>query len=352
MSHPQGPNTGSFGQPEGQPGGQPEGQPQQQGWPQPAHNDQGQQGRYDAAPSAGANPPQTGGFPSPAQHGSNQPAPQQGWGQPAPQPQQSWGQPAGGAAWGQQGGAPAKAAFNPATVSWWRWAGLGLWLVAVIGLSLNYITLSFNGGASGSYGTGSSGASGWNSGLNVLMFILLLLGAGAIAVTMFLDLKVPFPVEWVVGGLFALAALLGILEFLVNISDLGSAPYGGGVSVSYGVGAYICLAVALAAGAVAAMEIIAALKAPKTSASAGAGQWGQPATGQWGQPGSAPQQQWNQPGQPAAQQQYGYQQPPQQESQPGYQSPQQESQPGYQPEQQEQRPGQPGEQQPGQWPAP
>jgi len=221
--------------------------------------------------------------------------------------------------------------FNPAAVPWYRWAGLVLWLVAILGLSLNYVQNQYG------------GASGWNGTLNVFFFIFAVLGAAAVGVAVFLKVSLPFPIEFVVGGLFALTALFGILEFLVTIGDLGD----GGSSASdqcsglsgstyqacvdaannasdkysivYGAGAYICLAVAFVVAVVAAFEIMEALKAPKHQPSAG-GQWGQPAVGQWGQPA---------PGQPM----------------PGHQFPGQPA-PGMQP------PGQPGPGAPGGYPPP
>ena len=196
--------------------------------------------------------------------------------------------------------------FNAAAVPWYRWAGLVLWLVAILGLSLNYIQ------------NDSAGASGWNGTLNVFFFIFAILGAVGAGVAIFLKVSLPFPIEFAVGGLFALTALFGILEFLVTIGDLGSGSAGdpcSGLSgasyescvdatssaadkysIVYGAGAYICLALAILAGVIAAFEIMEALKAPKAQSNAG-GQWGQPAAGQWGQPaGGQPQQGWGQSG--------------------------------------------------------
>ncbi len=180
--------------------------------------------------------------------------------------------------------------FNPAAVPWYRWAGLGIWILLVITLSLAYISYSST-AYNYSY---SASAAGWHAALNVLAFILALVGAAAVAVALFLKPSLPFPIEFAIGGAFALTALFGILEFLVTIGDLGG-------GLNYGVGAYLTLAVSILAAAVAAFEIMAGLKAPKTPAKTG-GQWGQPATGQWGQPaGGQPQQGWGQPapGQPA-----------------------------------------------------
>ena len=245
-----------------------------------------------------------------------QPGQPQQWGQPQTGSQQTWGQAA------QSGfnNVKSTSGFDVKNVRPGQWIGLGLWVLAIIALSLNFI-----GGQSGStygYSYDVPGASGWNGGLFVFMFILFLLAAASAAVEMFVpQVQLPFPLAFVTGGLLGLGSVLGLIYWLTNLD-----------SIEYwGVGAWIVLVVILVGIAGAVLEIMHGLKAPKSGGNAGGGQWGQPAAGggQWGQPAAAPQQQWGQPGQQP--QSGGFPAQPQQPGQPG--------QPG-------QQPGQPGQ---GQW---
>jgi hypothetical protein len=257
-----------------------------------------------------------------------QPGQPQQWGQPQTGSQQTWGQ----AAQAGFNNVKSTSGFDVKSVRPGQWIALGLWVLTIIALSLNFVSAE-------SYGY-SYGASGWNSGLFVFMFILFLLAAGAAAVELFVpSLTLPFPMAFVTGGLLALGSLLGLLEWLTSLDAIDI----------FGVGAWITLVVILAGIAGAVLELMAGFKAPKSGGNAGGGQWGQPAAGgQWGQP-AAPQQQWSQPqsgGYPAQPQLGGYPAQPQSGGYPaqpqsgGY--PAQPQQPGQPPQQ----PGQPGQ---GQW---
>lgn len=173
--------------------------------------------------------------------------------------------------------------FNAATIRPGQWGGLGMWLFSILAISLNFVA-----GASETYYGQTysySGASGWNLTLNIFMFIFFLIAAAAAAVDIFLNLSLPFPLAFATGGALAIGGLFGVLEFLVNISHIDQ----------YGVGAYFVLVAGIAGLALGALEIMWAIKQPKTPSSTG-GQWGQPAAGQWGQPaGGQPQQGWGQP---------------------------------------------------------
>lgn len=229
-----------------------------------------------------------------------QPGQPQQWGQPHDGGQQSWGQ----AASTGFNNAKTGSGFNASNVRPGQWIALGLWLLTIIGLSIPFVSAggdTYDSGYGTSYTSPTYSVSGWNGGLLVMMFIFALLAAVAAAVELFVPtLKLPFPFAFITGGLLALAGLFGLIEFL---TDLDSLKY-------YSAGGWVMLVLSLVAIAGAVLEIMAALKAPKTPA--GNAQWGQTTGGgQWGQP-AQPQgqgQQWGAPqtgGQPAQpQQQWG-----------------------------------------------
>lgn len=318
MSYPQGPPTGGFGQPEGQsPQGPPSG-----GFPQP-QQPQGPPSGGFAQPQQPQGQPQ---HPQGQQYGQPQGQPQ---GQPYGQPGQPQGQPTWGQSMGQSG---MFKSFNPATIRPGQWGGLGMWLFSILAISLNFVA----GSSETYYGqtVSYSGASGWNLTLNVFMFIFFLLAAIAAAVDIFLKVSLPFPLAFATGGALVVGGVFGVLEFLVNISHIDQ----------YGVGAYLVLVAGIAGVALGALEIMWAIKQPKTPANSG-GQWGQPAAGQWGQPAGG---QWGQPagGQP----QQGWGQPGPGQPGPGQPAP---GQPGPgQPGPGQQAPGQPGPGAPGGYPPP
>ena len=224
-----------------------------------------------------------------------QPGQPQQWGQPHDGGQQSWGQ----AASTGFNNAKTGSGFNASNVRPGQWIALGLPILAIIALSLNFI----GGQTESSYGYSYDvpGYSGWNAGIFVFMFILFVLAAVAAAIELFAPtVKLPFPMAFVTGGLLAIGGVMGLIKWLTGLD----------IAEYFGVGAWIVLLTTLVAIAGAVLEIMAGLKAPKTPA--GNAQWGQTAGGgQWGQP-AQPQvqgQQWGAPqtgGQPAQpQQQWG-----------------------------------------------
>lgn len=258
-------------------------------------------------------------------------------GQPGEQGQ--WGQPQGSQqTWGQSAAsgfnnAKTSSGFDVKNVRPGQWIALILPLFSILAMSLNFV----GGGTESSSAYGQTytydipGFSAWNSGLFVFMFILFLFAAIAAAVEMFVpSLNLPFPMAFVTGGLLALGALLGLIEWLTSLDAIDV----------FSIGAWLVLLAILAAIAGAVLEIMHALKQPKTGGTAnaqwgqpaGQGQWGAPATGgqpavqqgQWGQPQTGghvaqPQGQWGQPntgGHPAQPQQGQWGQNPQQ-GQPG-----------------------------------
>lgn len=265
----------------------------------------------------------------PPQQQPGQPGQPQPWGQPQTGSQQTWGQ----AAQAGFNSVKSSSGFDVKNVRPGQWIALGLWVLTIIALSLNFVSME-------TYGY-SYGASGWNSGLFVFMFILFLLAAGAAAVELFVpSLTLPIPMAFVTGGLLGLGSLLGLLEWLTSLDAIDV----------FGVGAWITLIILLIGIAGAVLEIMVGLKQPKAAANAG-GQWGQPAAGQWGQPAagqSGQPQQWGQPqsgGYPAQPQSGGY---PAQPQSGGY--PAQPQSGGFpaQPQPGQQQPGQQPPQQPGQ----
>ena len=254
-----------------------------------------------------------------------QPGQPQQWGQPQTGSHQTWGQ----AAQAGFNNVKATSGFDAKNVRPGQWIALGLWVLTIIALSLNFI----GGQSASSYGYSYDipGASGWNGGMFVFMFILFLLAAASAAVEIFMpQVRLPFPLAFVTGGLLALGSVLGLIYWLTNLD-----------SIEYwGVGAWIVLVVIVIGIVGAVLELMHGFKAPKTGGNVGGDQWGQPAAGgQWGQPAAggqwgqpaAPQQQWNQPQQP---QSGGFGAPPQTGGQPTH------------PPQQPGQPGQPGQ---GQW---
>ncbi|MFV0532778.1 MAG: hypothetical protein ACK5MR_03880 [Cumulibacter sp.] len=247
----------------------------------------------------GGQPPQ-----QPGQPGQPQPGQPQQWSQQQPG-QQTWGQAA------QTGfnNAKASSGFDVKTVPWWLWAILGGWVLYIVALSLPALTAETD----GPYGISDS-ASGWNYGLHVFGFILVTLAVIAVVASWFVKdqlAALPFPFGFVTGGLAAVGALLGLIGFIVNVTD-GDSGYGYSVGPSFGT--WITLVVLLVIAAGAAFELMQALKQPKPAGGAAGGQWGQPA--------APPQQQWGASQQPPAQPQSGGfpaqpQQPPAPPQQPG-----------------------------------
>lgn len=252
--------------------------------------------------------------------------PQQ-WGQPQNSGQQTWGQ----ATSTGFNNAKASSGFDVKTVPWWQWLIVGGWLLYIITLSLPALTTpseleqqceQSQSQYGGSYDCSSS-ASGWNYGLHVFAFILATLAALAVIAYWFMKSQLSglgFPFGFVTGGLAVLAGLLALIGFIVNLGDTGE-------WADAGIGTWLTLLPALMLLVGGVMEIMNAMKQPKTPASsaqwgqpAAAGQWGQPTTGaqpvQGGQWGSSPQT-GGQPAQPQDQQ-WG-QQNPQTGSQPGQQ---------------------------------
>lgn len=292
-------------------------------------------------------------FPNGGQPGQpqqpGQPGQPQQWGQPQTGSHQTWGQAA------QSGFNNVKttSGFDVKNVPWWQWALLGGWVLYIVALSLPALTVEADAGFGSSF---SDSASGWNYNAHMFGFILVTLAVLAMVASWFMKAQLSnlgFPFGFVIGGLAALGALLGLIAFIVNITDGES---GAGYSVSPGIGTWITLIVLLVIAAAAAFEIMQALKTPKSGRGSG-DQWGQPAAtgGQWGQPAVGGQPaaggQWGQPagGQPAGGQPAGGQWGPSSPQSGGY--PAQPQSGGYpaQPQQPGQNPQEPGQ---GQWGSP
>jgi hypothetical protein len=266
------------------------------------------------------------GYAPPPQPGYAPPAPQPGYAPPAQQgyapPQQGYPAPPAQSAPGgfnqpSYGGSPApKMSFNLAAVDKMDWAIFGVAFLAFIFSFFPYYTVSVSGGGF----SNSASESAWNGFFGWFAVLLVLIGAGLIAVELFvpqLNLKLPIPVRLASLIAWAIATLSVILALFVFPEDV---PSGLGIDTGRGFGYWADLVLIIAGVVLSVLR----LKATGGKLPWEKGPSGHSASTSHGYPpASAPPAYQPPPSyqQPPAAQQPSYQPPPA----PGYQ------QPGYQP---------------------